>query len=79
MKKLKFLLKEFQFILLLKFGGACHTLSAMLLYQLRHKYVTVATMTSDCRLSDVIEITSYQGTEHTSLQYHCFYGNRSVV
>ena len=45
-EKHKFLLKEFQFIKSLKFGGAWHTLSAMLLYKRRHGYVIIATMTS---------------------------------
>ena len=33
LRNLKFLLKVFQFVMQLNFGGAWHTLSAMLLYQ----------------------------------------------
>ena len=51
----------------LKFFWAWNTLSAMLLYQWRHRYVTVITMRTYLCLSDITKITFCQGTKHTKL------------
>ena len=57
---------------------ARHTLSAMLLYQWRHRSVTVATMTPYWLQSDVIETPFCQRTKHNSWLFPSCYGNRSM-
>ena len=61
-----FCLKNFSLKCHWKFGRVWHTLSAMLLYQWHHRYVTITTMTSYWCLSDITEITFCQGIKYTS-------------
>ena len=60
----------------LKNDGAWHTLSAMLLYQRRHRYVIEATMMSYWFQSDVIGMPFCQGFKRNIWLFPSCYGNR---